>query len=125
MLTKHTKPKMYKNEKNTYVHKTCTNDSCITFFEIQHIYGLIQRMTFVIYELIGPILQNTLNDVGPTPHGLKFSYPQLVMSLVIQEDEVSLYEGVRRNQLVKMSFDPLILCFDYLSSKAAGFIQPF
>ena len=34
----------------------------------------------VINKLIGSIPQNTFNNVGPMPCGLKFSYPQLIMS---------------------------------------------
>ena len=93
----HQTENMYKAENNTYVHQLHMNASRIIFFEIQPISGLFKRMTFVIYEFIGPILQYTLNDVGPMPHGLKFSCPQLVMSLVVQEDEISFSEGMRGN----------------------------
>ena len=79
-------------------------------------------MTFIINELIGPILQDTFNNVGPMTHGLKFACPQLIMSLVVQEDEISFNERTRGNGLVKMSFDPLFLCFDNQRNKAVGFI---
>ena len=66
----------------------------IESLEVEPIVRILREVTVGVIEEIFPLAQTSMEDIRAIPHGFKLPFSSLIMGLVIDEDEVSLAQGV-------------------------------
>ena len=78
----------------------------IVFFKVDPIARLCHGYPIVIYQLISSFLQDTSDNIRPTPNGFQPFGSQLIMFLFISQDQVTFVETTRLNGSIILGFNP-------------------
>ena len=58
----------------------------IQSLEVEPVVGILQEGTVIFNEEICTLVETSMDDIRAIPHGIKFSFPYLIIGLVVDED---------------------------------------